>query len=234
MCGRFTSTVDADEVAARFAVDVPDGYRPRFNAAPTEPVLAVFERAEAGRVAELVQWGLLPHFAKDRRISHRMINARSETVLQRSAFRELMDGRRCLVPADGFYEWRVAADGTKEPIRYTLADGSLFAFAGLRSSWVNRETGEVVDSCAILTTRANELVAPLHHRMPGILPGSAEAPWLDPAVSADAAADLLLPLPAELMTCAAASRRVNAAGVDEPGLLEPDPPRASLLDPDLP
>jgi putative SOS response-associated peptidase YedK len=223
VCGRFTSTPEAAQVAERFGIAVPEEYRRRYNAAPAQQVLVLLEESQTGgRLAEMMRWGLVPHWAKDPSVGYKMINARAETVLEKPAYRSLMKSRRCLVPADGFYEWRVAADGKKEPARFTLDAGELFAFAGLWSRWLDHASGELLDSCTILTTVANELVAPVHDRMPVILPRAAEDAWLDPELPPAAAAALLVPYPAELMRALPASRRLNSARYDEPELLEPD------------
>jgi putative SOS response-associated peptidase YedK len=219
VCGRFTSTVESSEVALRFGVEPPERYRARYNVAPTQQVLAILDDANRGRRAEMMRWGLVPHWAKDPSTSFKMINARAETVLEKPAYRSLMRRHRCLVPADGFYEWRVGPDGKKEPVRFTLAAGSLFAFAGLWTSWVERQTGELLDSCTIITTMPNELVAPVHDRMPVILTATDEECWLDPSFPAEAAVSLLRPYPASSMWAAPVSRRVSNVRNDDPDLL---------------
>jgi putative SOS response-associated peptidase YedK len=226
MCGRFTSTPDAAEVAERFGARVPPEYRRRYNVAPAQQVLALVA-TEEGKRAELMRWGLVPAWAKDLSISYKMINARAETVREKPAYRSLLRSRRCLIPADGFYEWRVGKSGKKEPIRFTLAAEELFAFAGLWARWIDKGSGEIVDSCTIVTTAANELVAPVHGRMPVILRRHAEEAWLDVAVSAEDAVTLLASYPASLMHAAPASQRVNDAREDDPALLVPEPALAA-------
>ncbi|MCC6222008.1 MAG: SOS response-associated peptidase [Thermoleophilia bacterium] len=223
MCGRFTSTHEAADVARRFAVALPEGYRPRFNIAPTQRALAVVLDPETGsRQARLARFGLVPHWAKDASRAARMINARAETLLERPAYRPLVRAHRCLVPADGFYEWRAGAGRQRLPVRFTLARGELFAFAGLFATWLDRERGEPIDSFTIVTTAANGLVAELHDRMPVILPGELEEPWLDPGVPPEAALTFLVPYPAEAMVAAPASIRVNSVANDDPGVLVPE------------
>jgi putative SOS response-associated peptidase YedK len=222
VCGRFTSTVESIEIARRFGVEAPEGYRARYNVAPTQQVLVIVDDPEAGRFASMMRWGLVPHWAKTASISHKMINARAETVLEKPAYRSLVRSCRCLVPADGFYEWGMASDGRKQPIRFTLADVSLFAFAGLWTRWADKRTGELLDSCTIITTTPNELVAPVHDRMPAILPAEDEPLWLDPALPVGAAIALLRPYPAERMLSAPASRRVSSVRHDDPGVLVAD------------
>ena len=222
MCGRFTSAAEAAQIEERFGVEVPAGYRRRYNVAPTDDVLTVVETAE-GRRAELKRWGLVPQWAKSRSSSGKMINARVEGILERAAYRSLVGSHRCLVPADGFYEWASGAAAKKGPVRFTLAGVPLFAFAGLWTSWVDRTTGELVDSCTIVTTRANELVAEIHDRMPAILRTEDESTWLDLSVPAEIAASLLVPYPADRMRGAPASARVNSVANDDSELLAPDP-----------
>ncbi len=171
----------------------------------------------------MVRWGLLPHWAKDPKIAFKMINARAETLAEKQAFRSLIGKYRCLVVADGFYEWRLAADGkTKLPLHFQLADGSPFAFAGLWTSRVEEETGERTDSCTIITTRPNDLVAPAHDRMPVILPADLESVWLDPDLPREHALALLEPYKPAAMRAAPASCLVNSVKNDGPALLVPD------------
>ena len=222
MCGRFTSGAGAEALGERFQVSIPEGYRERYNLAPTQRVLIVRRSAEAGREAVLARWGLLPHWAKDDRIAYKLINARAETLAEKPAFRSLLARRRCLVAADGFYEWRTGRDGDREPMRFTLRDGEPFAFAGLWTGRVDPVSGDLVESCTIVTTRSNELVSPVHDRMPVILPRELEDEWLDPDISREHALALLEPFAAAAMLVAPASRRVNSVRDDDPGLLRPD------------
>ena len=174
MCGRFTRTAERAEIVERFAVTLPEAVPARFNIAPAQSVLTVCCNDQDGdRTANLMRWGLIPHWAKDVSVSYKMINARAETVTEKPVYKKLLDSRRCLIPADGFYEWRKAPDGKKLPVRFALADESLFAFAGLWTSWADKDTGELIDSCTIITTTPNELVARVHNRMPVILPRDA-------------------------------------------------------------
>lgn len=230
MCGRFTLT-DADGARLRFDIrgaDVPppieraDGTADaaRYNIAPTQDVLTV--RDENGeRRAEMMRWGLVPSWADSPKIGARMINARAETLAERPSFRAAFRRRRCLIPADGFYEWRREGKG-RVPIRFALASGEPFAFAGLWERW-EPPTGEPpLLSCAIITTRANDLIAPIHDRMPAILTPDAERVWLDADIT-DAAAlsGLLAPYPSELMRAREASRAVNSPAYDGPECLAP-------------
>jgi putative SOS response-associated peptidase YedK len=228
MCGRFTTLSDPTELAERFAARLPEGVWQRYNVAPAQSVLTLRD-VENERVADLMRWGLVPHWAKDSSVSYKMINARAETVAEKPVYKKLLASKRCLIPADGFYEWTTAPDGKKVPIRFTLTTGDLFAFAGLWTSWVDKESGELLDSCTIITTTPNDLVARTHNRMPVILPADHEARWLEPALEVDDARALFVPFPAEQMVANVASRRVNRAGPDDVELLTPDEGDEDLL-----
>jgi putative SOS response-associated peptidase YedK len=220
MCGRYTVAVDPQLLAERFNVTLPEDVVPRFNVAPTDPVLALTERS-AGRELMVARWGLVPRWAKEPKIGSRMINARAETLAEKSAYRPLLAKNRCLILADGFYEWRLDPDGKKRPVRYALDDGSPFGFAGLWTSWRDPESGESLRTCTIITTDANALVAPVHDRMPVILPRGVEDAWLDRDVPVDAALALLLPYPADHMSAADASMLVNSVENDDLRLFDP-------------
>jgi putative SOS response-associated peptidase YedK len=174
------------------------------------------------RHLEQMRWGLVPRWAKDPSIGSKLINARAETLAEKPAFKPALQRRRCLIPADGFYEWTVGSDGKKQPIHFHLPDFEMFAFAGLWTSRTDVETGEILESCTIITTQANELVARVHDRMPVILPTEAERVWLDPTISKEHALSLLEPYPADLMLALPASTRVNSVRNDDSGLLLPD------------
>ncbi len=200
MCGRFILTSAAEVVAELFDVaDVPT-LTPRQNICPTEAVGAVVFDAEAsGRGFRGLRWGLIPSWAKDPNIGARMFNARAETVAEKPSFRSAFKARRCLVVADGFYEWK-KLDRGKQPHRIGLSEGGPFAFAGLWEHWQGGD-GEPIDSCTIITTEPNELLAPIHERMPVILPPEDYAVWLDPEIrEASVLQPLLRSYPAEAMT----------------------------------
>jgi len=201
---------------------------PRFNIAPTQDAPVVRQRTEPKRerTLQFLRWGLIPSWAEDIKIGARLINARGETVAAKPSFRSAFRKRRCLVPADGFYEWR--ADGkAKQPYLIARRDGASFAFAGLWERWTPKEKPAepaFIDSYTIVTTEANTLLKPLHERMPVILAPEHYASWLDPeAAEADLLA-LLRPAPEELLHYFPVSRRVNAARVDVPELIEPTGP----------
>jgi putative SOS response-associated peptidase YedK len=223
VCGRFTNVANADELVERFRARLAPGFserhEPRFNVAPTQPVPVVVP-ADDGFELRRMRWGLVPHWArKDAKAAFKMINAKAETLLEKPAYRALVRSHRCLIPADGFYEWRVCEDGRKQPVRFTLADGSLFGFAGLCTGWLD-ETGWAHESCVVVTTRPNDLVAAVHDRMPVILRRQLETEWLDPTVSVEHAVSLLEPFPASLMRANLASILVNSVRNEGPELLE--------------
>jgi putative SOS response-associated peptidase YedK len=221
VCGRFTSSQRREAIGERFEIAVPESYQHRFNLAPQQRALIIRER-DGVREAVMAKWGLLPHWAKDTKIAFKMINARAETLTEKPAYRGLLTRHRCLIPADGFYEWTVGSDGKKQPIHFHLPEHDQFAFAGLWTARTDGETGEVIESCTIITTGPNELVAPVHDRMPVILPADAERIWLDPTISKEHALSLLGPYPADLMTAFPASTRVNSVRNDDAGLLIPE------------
>ncbi len=219
MCGRFTLAVPGEQVAAQFQLAAPPELAARYNIAPTQQVAAV-RAAEGGRELALFRWGLVPSWAKDPSVGARMINARSETAAEKPAFRTALRQRRCLIPADGFYEWQAAAGG-KQPFHIRCADGGLMAFAGLYEHWKTPEGGWL-HSCTILTTEANALMRPLHERMPVILAPEHYALWLDPGLrDAGPLQQLLAPYPAEQLVATPVSKAVNRVANDGPELLAP-------------
>ena len=219
MCGRFSLTADLGELARRFEFDGNQlDLEPNYNVAPTQNILTVV--GGENRRGGFMRWGLIPHWAKSASIGSRMINARAETVAQRPAFRDAFRRRRCLVLADGFYEWQ-RAGSVKKPIRIVRESGEPFAFAGLWAVWKDPD-GNTVPSCTIITTEANDLLRPIHHRMPVILPRQMEEFWLDRDVQ-DAAAleDALKADPSELMQTYQISTLVNSPRNNGPQVLEP-------------
>jgi putative SOS response-associated peptidase YedK len=211
------------EIAQRLRVRPVGGeVYERFNVAPTQEVLAVVQNRD-GRRARLLRWGLVPRWAKQAKTGMTMINARAETLRGSSTYGALVrrGSHRCLVVADGFYEWIKAEDPRqpRRPLRFSLASGSSFCFAGLWTTWTGPD-GEVVSSCTIVTTAANELIAPVHDRMPVLLDGPASwEAWLDPSLDAGAVAPLLGPLPPEVMNMAPANPALNSPDYDEPDCL---------------
>jgi putative SOS response-associated peptidase YedK len=181
MCGRFSQTHSGEEVAAFFQLPEVPEIEPRHNIAPSLPISVVTQSRQTGdRVHHPKTWGLIPGWSKDPTIGRKLFNARSETVAEKPSFRNAFQRRRCLIVADGFYEWqKQPGDRTKQPYRFQLESRSLFAFAGLWERWKDPQTGAATYSCTILTTAANETVAPIHHRMPVILSPAAYDEWLD-------------------------------------------------------
>lgn len=180
MCGRFLLSDPEGVIRELFGVDAPAGLKPRYNIAPSQGV-PVVRRGGAGEPPEIVmlRWGLVPHWAKDPAVGHRLINARAETAAEKPSFRGALRRRRCLVPADGFYEWQ-RLDGRKQPWLIRRRDGRGFAMAGLWEAW--RGPDGPLETFAILTTRPNAVVAPIHDRMPVIVAPGSFALWLDPTI----------------------------------------------------
>ena len=220
MCGRFTLTTPIETLVESFGIETAaEGISPRYNIAPTQPVATVLDEGEGRRLA-LLRWGLIPGWAKDPSIGNRMINARAETVAEKPAFRAAFQRRRCLVLSDGFYEWQKVEQG-KRPMYIRMKDGLPFAFAGLWERW-RSPNGSTVDSCTILTTDPNELMRPIHNRMPVILPPEAYELWLDPAVQTPGPLlQLLRAYPVEEMEAYPVSPRVNNPANDDPLCIEP-------------
>ncbi|PTX51478.1 putative SOS response-associated peptidase YedK [Melghirimyces profundicolus] len=225
MCGRFTLTVGLGEIKERFLVDEVSSmesmdHLPRYNIAPTQS-LPIVVREGAVRKLVSMRWGLIPRWATDPSIGNRLINARSETLTQKPAFRRSFQRHRCLVPADSFYEWMKKESGGKQPMRITVEDGGLFAFAGLWDRWTGPE-GEAVYSFTIITTRPNEKVREVHNRMPAILHRSVEDLWLDPDVRDPAVLQPVLePYEAEDIRIYPVSRIVNSPKNDRPECIRP-------------
>ncbi len=208
MCGRFTLTVDINTIARVFNAAIPSALNTeaRYNIAPQQNVLTVM-RDETTHL-DLLRWGLIPSWAKDESIGSKMINARAETLAEKPSFKRLLHSKRCLLVADGFYEWK-KEQGGKTPMYITLRDKEPFAFAGLWDTWRDAD-GQQLRTCTIITTEPNELVASIHNRMPVILPRAAQEEWLDPGLHDDAILlPLLAPYPAKEMSARPVSRLVN-------------------------
>ncbi len=218
MCGRYTITADAQQLALRFGAEPPPaaGVAARYNAAPSQQ-LPVIVNAEPTAI-QLLTWGLVPPWARDKTGGTRLINARLETAAERPSFRDAWQQRRCLVLADGFYEWQRTARG-KVPMRIALQSNKPFAFAGLWEEWRGAE-GPALRTFTILTTTPNNLMAPIHKRMPVILRPEQEAAWLDTESDRDWQR-ALGPFPADLMTAYPVSSRVNSPRYDDSALIEP-------------
>jgi putative SOS response-associated peptidase YedK len=224
VCGRYSlAAPDPSQVRARFPVGESVEIRRRYNVAPTDDVLTVTTDREGNPRGELLRWGLVPSWADSPKVGARMINARVESVAEKSAFRTPFQRYRCLIVADGFYEWQRTADGPKRPFHITRDDGAPFAFAGLWSIWHGPQE-EVVRSCTIITRPANDRIESLHDRMPVILDPAHEADWLDTSTPRLALEEILAGLPAEHTALTEVGLAVNDARHDEPDCLEPPAP----------
>jgi putative SOS response-associated peptidase YedK len=225
MCGRFTlAGADPASLRQRFPIGESVEIRPRFNVAPTDHVVSVTTDREGAPRGELLRWGLVPHWAPDPSVGARMINARAESVAEKPAFRDLLDRRRCLIVADGFYEWQPREGMRKQPWWVTRADHAPFAFAGLWTTWRSAPDVEPLRTCTIITTRASTSLTAIHPRMPVILPPEAEAAWLDHGTAREHVLDLLQPAPDDGTTARPVGFAVNSARHDEPDCLDPPPP----------
>jgi putative SOS response-associated peptidase YedK len=216
MCGRYELHTHPAAIALAFGLAAPPDIKPRYNIAPTQQVPIVRQNAAGARELVEVRWGLVPRWAKDPSIGAKLINARAETAATRNAFSNAFRRHRCLLPADGFYEWKVTTGG-KQPVRVAMKNGEPLGLAGLYERWLAPD-GTVLDSCTILTTPANALLAGVHDRMPVIIAPQDYTRWLDPA--ANEVADLLAPYPAQAMTWYPISLRVNAVRNDDATLIE--------------
>ena len=208
-------------VEERFSVNQlnsESNYKPNYNVAPTQDIAVIINNGS--NFLGMYKWGLIPFWAKDPTIGHKMINARAETLEEKTSFKVNLQRKRCLVVADGFYEWKKEGR-TKRPYRITLKNQELFGFAGLWDTWKS-STGDIINSCTIITTSSNEVMAPLHNRMPVILSKEVEQIWLDPSiVDSYFLKSLLLPFPANQMIPYEVSSRVNSVKNNGPECIEP-------------
>ena len=223
MCGRYTLRVSPAELAEIFGALNQIEWSPRYNIAPTQTVAAVrLNEHGTGRKLSLLKWGLIPSWADDPKIGGRMINARADTVATKPAFRSAIKKKRCLIPADGFYEWQVVlGQKSKQPYLIGVRDVRAFAFAGLWEHWSGTD-GTRIESCSIITTDANELMQPIHNRMPVILDPGDYGRWLDrDRQSAQDVLDLLKPFPADRMKLTPVSTLVNSPRNESAKCVEP-------------
>jgi putative SOS response-associated peptidase YedK len=220
MCGRYVITSPPDAIRALFGYDERPNFPPRYNVAPTQPIPTV-RLADGKRTFVLMRWGFIPAWVDDPKTLSLLINARGESVLDKPAFRNAMRRRRCLLPADGFYDWR--AGEPKRPYFVRAKSGAPLAFAGLWETWTG-PNGEEVDTAAIVTTRSTRALAAIHERMPVIVAPEAFALWLDCAeVDATTAAALIAPAPEALLECYEVSPAVNRVANDSAALIAPAP-----------
>jgi putative SOS response-associated peptidase YedK len=221
MCGRFSQAQIAELDREVFKLLSAPAFEPRYNLAPTDDAAVVRESPSGGRELVQLRWGLIPSWAKDPSIGVRMINARAETVAEKPAFKDAYRMRRCLVPADGFYEWQKMASG-KQPYFVRVDGGSIFTFAGLWERWWDRTTRDERKTFTIITTEPNELLAPIHNRMPVIVGPADRDRWLDPEnEDATDLAEILAPFPPERMSAYPVSRYVSKPGNEGPECVEP-------------
>ena len=222
MCGRYVMATPTDALVERFQIDEVrvDDLPASWNVAPTDPVASIVEREGQRRLGTL-RWGLVPHWAKNPKDAAKRINARAETVHDNASFRDAFMRHRCLIPADGFYEWQKRPDGKKQPFFIKPADGAPIVFAGLWAAWRDPATEEWLRTCTIITTDANERVRPLHNRMPVVLDPDDYATWLDPETDdVIALKALLVPAPDDALEIVAVNPAVNSVRNNGPELLE--------------
>ena len=223
MCGRFTLSAPPEVISMCFDIETDSfNYLPAFNIAPTQNVLTVRNRENSKHV-QTMRWGLIPFWAKEARIGNKMINARSETVIENKVFRTPFQKRRCLILADSFYEW-VRVSKSKQPIRILLDSEKPFAFAGIWESWKdpNDPNADAVESCSIITTHANTLIQPIHDRMPVILPRELESDWLDlDNTDTSFLREIMIPFDPGLMKCYPVSQAVNSTKNEGKDLITP-------------
>lgn len=221
MCGRYSLYADYSALLERFDIEETtfqeEDYEPNYNVAPSQQVVAVINDGSKNRLG-LLKWGLIPPWARDEKIGYKMINARAETAAEKPSFRNAFKKKRCLVVADSFYEWQ-RSDTGKTPMRIKLKSGEPFAFAALWESWKSPD-GKTINSCSILTTKPNELMASIHDRMPVVLTKDAEKIWLDPKVQdPEVLGELLRPFNAEEMEAYEVSEAVNSPKNNGPELI---------------
>jgi putative SOS response-associated peptidase YedK len=230
MCGRFLLTAPPEAVQRLFGFLELPNLAPRYNIAPSQAVAAMIRDDAAQRRFQWMRWGLVPSWSKGERRAAPLINARSETLAEKPSFREAFARRRCVVFADGFYEWR--QDGNRQPYCIRLADAAPFAFAAVWEPVTGAREGEPTRGCALITTQANAKMAAVHHRMPVILTPEEVEAWLDPAAARDDLEALLRPLPDAALTLTPVSKRVNAVREDSADLLREErlPEAPSQLD----
>ncbi len=229
MCGRYTLATPVAELGRIFGFDERPNLAPRYNVAPTQPI-PIVRALDGHRSLALARWGLVPPWADDPAIGNKLINARGETLLEKASFRNAAKARRCLVLADGFYEWKTEA-GKKRPFRIVMRDRGPFALAGLWEAWKGPKGAPLespLESATIVTTSANALLSGLHDRMPVILPPDAWDLWLDPKAPPELAMELVRPAPEDWLETYPVGPRVGNVRNDDEGLIAPlaeEPPR---------
>jgi putative SOS response-associated peptidase YedK len=230
MCGRIILSSAPHLLVEKFYLDEVPDLGPRYNIAPASDIACVVPNPRTvGRLIRMFRWGLVPPWSKGPEVGAKMINARSETVREKPSFREAFLARRCLVPVDGFYEWQKREDG-KQPFLFRRKDKEVFALAGLWEKWQD-DQGKELETCTILTTAANSVMRPIHHRMPVVLPEENWKAWLDlPGDQAKQLLKLLRPCAADVLMAYPVTREVNRPAFDRPECLEPvwDDPQGQM------
>lgn len=222
MCGRFTSLLSPELLKSVYNVNIPAGLslEPRYNIAPSQPVMIIRQQLDGSRELAHVNWGLIPSWSKEPSTGHSLINARSETVTEKPSFRSAYRHRRCIVPANGYYEWQKTGDKSKQPWYITSPNGTPLSFAGLWEHWQSPD-GSEIETFAILTTHANELTYPIHDRMPVILQTDSLSQWLSHSSKLDELSKLLQPFPSVMLDCYAVNTLVNNPRNNGPELISP-------------
>lgn len=222
MCGRFTIAAPYSDILIHYYIDEETNinYQPTYNAAPMQYIPAVVKGSIGNRLGNL-RWGLVPSWAKDDKIGSKMINARAETLTEKPSFNRLIASRRCIIPADGFYEWQQRSGGTKQPFRIILKDENIFSFAGLYDIWTDQDGNKKLATCTIITTEPNSLMADIHNRMPVILHKDDESEWIDrDNTDVPTLLKLLKPYEADQMRAYPVSSAVGNVRNNSPELLE--------------
>src|SRR5262249_44018384 len=221
MCGRYVLKAPFSEIARLYNITNNLNLEPRYNIPPTEDVPVVRSR-DAKRTLDMLRWGLVPWWAKDIKVSFANINAKAETIAEKPAFRDAFKERRCIIPADGFYEWKKLDPKAKQPYAIVMRDRSVFGFAGLWERWKDKASGKIVQSCSIITTTPNEVCAPIHDRMPAILEPKDYEWWLgEKSAERCQSMAMLKPYPAEAMEAYPVSTRVGNVKNTDAALFEP-------------
>jgi putative SOS response-associated peptidase YedK len=221
MCGRFGLWADPGQIENHFKVQLPQSLPFRYNIAPSQEIPAIRVSKEGKRKLTMLRWGLIPFWAKEQSSKYKMINARADTVFSKPAYKAAVRRRRCLVPATGFFEWK-RGERSKQPYLVRGRDSDLFSMAGIWEHWENSETGDVIESCAILTTRPNSVVGELHDRMPVIIKPESYPTWLDPNIqSQEQLTPLMEPYPNEKTVIQPINREVNNPANDNPSVIQP-------------
>ena len=220
MCGRYSISVSASSLAERFKIDVPEAYRPRYNASPTQ-ILPVITNENPDGVS-FFYWGLIPKWAKNKAISTKLYNTKTETLLEKASSSKSLQLRRCLIPADGFFDWKNVSKKRKVPYRFVVQKPEIFAFAGLWEEYEDEEEG-MVYTFSIITTGANRITSEMNSSMPAILSQANEKKWLDNSLSAEEWMNMLQPFPNDQMSSFTVSSLINNPENDRPEILKPAP-----------